>query len=171
MSVKEEILAMLREEFERWEALLAELDEAQVTAAQEGHSGGLSIKDEIAHLWAWQQITNARLGAALAGEEPRFPGWLQGLEPDAHENLETINGRIYDMNRDKSWADVYGDWREGYLQVMQQADAVPEADLLEKGRYAWLAKHALLAVLDGTYEHHREEHLEPLLERLGWDDA
>ncbi len=166
MGEKQEIVARLHEVFEEWEALLGELDKKQLTTPQEGHEGGLSIKDELAHLWAWQQITNARLAAALAGEEPQLPDWLEGMHPDAEENLETINARINEMNRDKSWAGVYHDWRDGFLRVLQQAEALEEEELLEVGRYAWLPSHALIAVLDGTWRHHQEEHLEPLTGRL-----
>ena len=113
MNEKQQMLANLREQFEQWQAFLGELDEAQIAAAQEAHSGGLSIKDEVAHLWAWQQISNARLAAALGEHEPRFPEWLRGLDPEAESSLETINGWIYELSRDKSWATVRRDWREG----------------------------------------------------------
>ena len=51
---------------------------------------------------------------------------------------------------------------------MQQAEAIPEAELLEEGRYAWLGDYPLMAVLEGTWRHHGE-HLEELLARMGWD--
>jgi len=73
MSEKQQILAALREEFERWEALLAGLSEAQITAPQ--LDDGWSIKDVIAHLRAWQQRSIARVEAALSDREPDYPDW------------------------------------------------------------------------------------------------
>src|SRR5690606_13133746 len=134
--------------------------------AQEGHSGGLSIKDELAHLWAWQQITNARLAAALSGQEPRFPDWVGDIHPDTDDHLDRLNNRIYEASRDKPWRTVYDDWREGLRRVLQQSGALLDSDLLTRGRYPWLGDHPLIAVLHGTFNHHRE-HLEELQERLG----
>ena len=51
MNDKTQMLAALRQEFDRWEALLAGLSEAQITAPD--LPSGLSIKDVIAHLRAW----------------------------------------------------------------------------------------------------------------------
>lgn len=171
MNEKEQILTTLREEYERWEALLAELSEEEITSPQETHDGVLSIKDEIAHLWAWQVRSNARMAAAVEGHEPRFPGWPADLSPESEEDLEAINAWIYQTNRDRPWSDVYHDWQEGFLRLMRLGQAVPEEELLQVGRYPWLKDYALADVLVGSCHHHEEEHLEPLLQRLGWEDV
>ena len=74
MSEKQQILKLLSEEFDRWEAQLAGLSEAQITAPV--LPPYLSIKDVIAHLMAWQQVSIARLEAAQANTAPVYPGWL-----------------------------------------------------------------------------------------------
>jgi hypothetical protein len=76
MNMKEHILAALREQFNRWEELLASMSEAQLTTPH--LPSHWSTKDEIAHLWAWQQRSIARLEAALSNREPEFPKWLPG---------------------------------------------------------------------------------------------
>ena len=53
MDMKEHILAALREEFEGWQVLLAGLSEEQITAPRQGEDW--SLKDDMMHLWAWQQ--------------------------------------------------------------------------------------------------------------------
>ncbi len=160
MNNKTQLMTALRLEFDRWEALLASLAEAQITAAPD--DGGFSIKDTMAHLHAWQQISNARLQAALHHREPDYPAWLGGLYPDAEEHLETINAGVYQTYRDWPWADVHGIWRDGFRRLLALAEAVPEEDLMAPGRYAWLADDPLSAVLAGTLEHH-EEHWDTLL--------
>ncbi len=160
MNNKTQLMTALHQEFERWEKLLASLAEAQITAAPD--DGGFSIKDTMAHLHAWQQISNARLEAALHHREPDYPAWLGGLYPDAEEHLETINSGVYQTYRDQSWVDVHQVWRDGFRRLLALAEAVPEEDLMEPGRYAWLAGDPLSAVLLGTLEHH-EEHWDALL--------
>ena len=54
MSMKEHILTALREQFNRWEELLASMSDEQITAAHFDHNW--SIKDVIVHLWACQQV-------------------------------------------------------------------------------------------------------------------
>ncbi len=62
MNMKQHILAAVREEFDRWEELLASLSEEQITALL--LLSIWSIKDVMAHLMAWQQRYIARVQAA-----------------------------------------------------------------------------------------------------------
>jgi hypothetical protein len=168
MPDKQHLLALLRAESERWQALLASLDEEQL--ATRALPAGLSVKDLIGHLHAWQQISNARLEAVVANREPAMPAWLGDLAPDAHENLERINAWIHVHYRDQDWADVYAAWRWGFQRFLTLAAAIPEADLFDANRYAWLGGYAPADVLQGSYEHH-DEHYAPLpdlLRQLGW---
>jgi hypothetical protein len=63
MMDKRDILQMLREEFDRWEELLADMSEEQIIDPQ--LPSRLSVKDVIAHLWSWHQISIARMEAGL----------------------------------------------------------------------------------------------------------
>lgn len=164
MNDKKQILTMLKEEFNRWEELLAGMSEAQIIAPH--LPDNLSIKDVIAHLRAWQQRSIARLEAALLNREPEFPDWPAGLDPEA-DDVDQINAWIYETYREQPWSRVYRDWREGFLRFLELGEAIPEKDLLEAGRYPWLEGHPLSSILLGSYEHHQEEHLEPL---LAWID-
>ena len=71
MNMKEHILAGLREQFERWEALLAGLSEEEITKPQ--FDLDWSIKDVMAHLWAWQQISIVRMEGGLKDRGPNIP--------------------------------------------------------------------------------------------------
>jgi hypothetical protein len=158
-------MTMLRGEFNRWEALLAGMSEAQITARN--LPSDLSIKDVIAHLHAWQQVSIARLEAALLDREPEFPEWLAGLHPESEENTDQYNESIYQAYREQPWSSVHQVWREGFLRLLELAEAIPEEALLEIGRYPWMEGYPLFAVLQGSYEHHHDDHLEPLLGWLG----
>jgi hypothetical protein len=161
MNDKKQILKMLKEEFNRWEELLASMSEAQITNPQ--LPSNRSIKDVMAHLWAWQQRSIARMEAALHNREPEFPKWPEALDPEPEGEPDELNAWIYETNREKPWSRVYGDWRAGFLRFLELGEAIPEKDLLDPGRYPWLEGLPLSAVLLGSYAHHHQEHFEPLL--------
>jgi hypothetical protein len=171
MHDKQQLLSTIRAAYDRWQALLAKLDEDQLGARR--LPADLSIKDVVGHLHAWQQISIARLEATVDDREPIFPTWLGNLEPDADENLERINAWIHTAYRDRPWTVVHDAWRSGFLRFLTLAAAIPEGDMFDTNRFAWLGGFAPLAVLQGSYEHH-EEHYEPLpalLAQLGWIDG
>jgi hypothetical protein len=157
MSMKSHILAALSEELEAWEALLAELNEEQITAPMS--PSHWSIKDVVAHVMAWQQRSIARVAAALSGEEPQFPGWPTA-EPDSEETTEQTNAWIYQTYRHQPWPRIHRSWRAGFQRFLQLSAQVSERDLLDSGRYSsWLDGHPLAFILIASYDHH-QEHLE-----------
>jgi hypothetical protein len=158
------ILTAVREEFEGWQGLLAQLSDEQITAPQ--LAAGWSIKDAMAHLMAWQKRSIARLEAASQEREPVFHLWPDTLDSDSEEDLEPINAWIYETYRERAWPEVYEEWRSGFLRFMELGEAIPEANLMEVGRYKWLPDYPISEVLEGSYEHHRE-HREETLARLG----
>jgi hypothetical protein len=163
MDSKRRILDLLKEEFTRWEELLGGISEERITS-REGHSSR-SIKDDIAHLRAWQQLSIARLEAAASGSEPDLPDWLEGSDPEDEQKIDSYNERIFETFRDQSRAQVYRKWREGFLRFLEAGKAIPEEEMVDTGRYPWLKGYPLLAVLEGSYEHHKE-HRESIQDRL-----
>jgi hypothetical protein len=163
MNDKEQILTRLNDEFNSWEILLGSLSEAQITAPQ---PSDMSIKDVMAHLMAWQQLSIMRLEAALNDREPEPMPWPEELGPEPEGDPYDINNWFDEQYHTQSWPNVYQAWRTGFLRFLELAQAVPEADLLAPGKYHWLEDYPLMAVLEGSYEHHRE-HMETLQARLG----
>jgi hypothetical protein len=164
MSEVDQVLTDLRDEFNRWEGLLANLNETQITTSD--LPGGLSIKDTIAHLMAWQQVSNARLEAALRDVEPILPAWLAGSDPESEHEIDRFNARIFEIYRRQSWAQVHHAWQDGFLKLIRISNQIPQTNLLEVDKYPWLKGYPLVAVLHGTYEHHHHDHLEPLMDWL-----
>src|SRR4051812_25141073 len=113
---KSEILTTLREELNRWEALLAGLSEEQITVPQLPDQW--SIKDVIAHLRAWQQRSIARLEAAQLNREPEFPQWPEGLDPEVDGEPHDVNAWLYETTRAQPWSSVYHAWHEGFLRFL-----------------------------------------------------
>lgn len=158
---KAQILAMLQEEFERWEALLAGLGERRITARV--LPGNWSVKDVMAHLRAWQQRSIARLEAALDDREPEFPWEPAEADESSEDDPDETNAWIYETYRDQPWPAVYQSWREGFVRFLTLGEAIPEEDLLDPMRYPWLGGQPLSMVLTSSYDHHHQEHLEPLV--------
>jgi len=163
VNLQEHLLAARREEYDRWEKLLIRLSDEQITSPL--LPSNWSVKDVIAHLWAWQQRSIARLEAARFNREPEFPNWLEELDPDSDGGTDRINAGIYATYRDKPWSTVHQDWREGFLRFLELGSALSEKDLLEK-EYTWFKGYPLYVILASSYAHHQIEHLEPLLARL-----
>lgn len=163
MHMKHHLLAALTAEFDQWERLLTTLTDDQLTAPHP--PDGWSIKDEIAHLHAWQQRSIARLEAAHDKRPPLFPQWGPDLDPEADADTDPVNAWIYDQYRDWPWADVYAEWRAGYQRLLALTDALAERDLLNGDGFAWLAPYSPADVVIGSYDHH-QEHWEALIARL-----
>jgi hypothetical protein len=164
MNMKEHILAALREQFKRWEELLAGMSEKQITTA---HSpSGWSTKDEISHLWAWQQRSIARLAAATLDREPDFPKWPAELDPNVDENTDKINAWIHETTRKDPWSKAYLDWKIGFLRFLELGEKIKEKDLLDESKYTWMKGAPLAFALLSSYDHH-QEHYDGTVDWLG----
>ncbi len=160
MNMKGHILTALREQLNHWEELLVSLSDEQITAPLV--PSHWSTKDVMAHLWAWQQRTIARLEAARLNREPVFPIWLQGVDPDSEEFTDQVNGWIYETYKGLPWPEVHRNWRAGYMRFIESGDAISERDLLAQGKYVWLGGAPLAFIMLASYDHH-QEHIEKLL--------
>jgi hypothetical protein len=158
MSMKDHILAALREQFERWEKLLASLNEEQIAAPR--FDLGWSIKDVMAHLWAWQPISIGRMEGGLNERKPDFPKWITDIE-NWEENADQVNAATYKNSYEKPWLDVHQNWRDGFLRLLELGSKIPERNLLDGDRYPWLNGYNLAFVLAASYDHH-QEHFEKL---------
>lgn len=163
MNDQQQLLLRVRAVFDGWQEFLASRSEEEITARPFPH--GWSIKDVLAHLRAWQQISVARLEAAVLDIDPAFPTWLAGFDPFfAEDHTDDFNARIYELNHDEPWSLVHRTWRDGYRRLLDLAEGIPKREMFDTERYAWLNGYALSAVLEGSCEHHRE-HLDDVSPR------
>ena len=163
MKMKEHILAAMREQFELWDELLSSSSEREITAPR--FDLDWSIKDVIAHLWAWQQISIARMEGGVFDREPEYPGWIVDSIENWEEDADRVNALTFDTYHEKPWSLIYGNWRNGFLQFLELASNVPERNLLDGDKYPWLNGYNLAAILIASYDHH-QEHLEKLQDSL-----
>jgi hypothetical protein len=159
MNMKEHILMALTEQFDNWEKLLVSLAEEKVIAPH--FDFDWSIKDVMAHLWAWQQISIARMKGGLYNHEPMFPKWIVEAIDDWEEDADGVNALTYETQHNKPWSEIHQTWRNGFLRLLELGDEISERDLLNGDRYPWLKGYSLAFILVASYDHH-QEHFEKL---------
>jgi hypothetical protein len=159
MNMKAHILAALREEFEGWEQLLAGLSEEEIITPQ--FDFDWSIKDVVSHLWAWQQISIARMEGGLWDREPEFPKWIVESIENWEKDSDSVNALTFERNHSKLWTEIHQNWREGFFRFLELGGKISERDLLDGDRFPWLKGYSLAFILVASYDHH-QEHFEKL---------
>jgi hypothetical protein len=154
MESKSELIAELNRVFKQWEEFLRSFNYKQLTTRLPASTW--SIKKVIAHLYAWQQVSIARLDAAIEDRLPAYPAWVEGSDPDVEELLEEHNESIFQLYRAESWSAIHHMWEAGFQHLLQLAESFPEQTLQDAARFPWLGGYPLMAVLSGTLNHHRE---------------
>lgn len=163
MNMKAHILAALAEQFDSWEKLLASLSEHQIISPQ--FDFDWSIKDVMAHLWAWQQISIARMEGGLQDREPALPKWIVESIENWEEDSDRVNALTFETQHNKPWSEIYQNWKNGFLRFLELGEKISERDLLDGDRYPWLKGYSLAFILLASYDHH-QEHLEKLADWL-----
>ena len=160
MNMKEHILAALKEKFDSWEELLTGLSEEQIIVPHFDYDW--SIKDVIAHLWAWQQISIARVEAGLWNQKPQLPDWIVESVENWEEDSDRVNALTFEKYHEKSWTEIHQNWQEGFVWFLELGNKISERDLLDGDKYPWLNGYSLAFILIASYDHH-QEHYEKLI--------
>lgn len=127
---KSELLAASAAEFDRlWAAV-----EAVPGPDRErpGACDDWSVKDLLAHLLAWQEMTLEweRIGSSGAMPEIPAPGYSFAQIPE-------LNAEIHRRFADIEWADVEARLRTSHDEVRMVIDGYDDEDLFTKKRYPW----------------------------------
>lgn len=156
LNTREALLTTMRELRAEIDRVVAEAGAER--AVQPGSFDEFSLKDVIAHLTGWRQMTAARLEAGLNHEEPVVP-WPDHF--DEEHDTDGINAWFYEQNRDKSLAEVIAESNDTFDRVERTIATMPEDDLLGPSRFEWLSwtnEGLGPAVVRGSYGHYHEEH-------------
>lgn len=153
-SSKNQALLSLSEIYNKWNKFLSDLNDNQASTLSV-HSNR-TIKDDIGHLYMWQRVSVARIDAALKNSDPHFNFWPKEFDLEVDNDLVKINEWIYNSNLHKSWVEVYNSWSENFLLFISLCEKINEQILLQRSKFSWLQDYPLIAVLSGSYNHHRE---------------
>jgi hypothetical protein len=148
---KAELVAQVTREWDALQAAIAGLSEEQLSASVDG---GWSIKDNLAHIAAWEQYM---LAAVLQGQTAAqalgvAPETLQGLDDNG------INEILYRRNRDLPLPAVLDAAHLAHEQVMQTLARTPFEELLKPFKPD-RPDPVLEWVIGNTYDHYREHRL------------
>jgi hypothetical protein len=154
MSSVKDTVDSLRIEFKLWQGLLLNCREKPVDCAQKDDVW--TLKDVLAHLTSWQQVTLARLIAGRLNEDPEYPAWFPGTDPEADEDLNRVNEAVYQTHKNQTLTEIKEEWEHRFSEILLVCQLISEQEFLEPDRYVWLNDYPLLAVLEGTLGHHRE---------------
>ena len=110
------------------EAMVKSLTPAEISGMTS--PDGWSVKDHLAHLAAWEAGT-----VAMLNKQPRFPA--MGLDSTFVEanGEEEINRRIFELNHERTFDEVMGDFHRIHMQMMQTIDGLSEEELYHTYSY------------------------------------
>ncbi len=146
---KSELIKTLRTERARWDALLEQVDAAQMDVP--GVCGEWSVKNIAAHLAAWERRPVAWLEAIRNGTRPQPPPWPEDLAGD-----DPINAWIFEANRHRPWREVLDESRQVSEQLLALLQSVSYQDL-DMSRFEWLGGSSLAdSIACNSYAHYRE---------------
>ena len=146
---KAKFLETIRNERARWDALLAQVDEGQMTVP--GIVGAWSVKDLIAHVtWSEREMVGMLRERALVGSD------LWNLALDAR------NVAIYEENRGRTLGEVRAESQaifEGLIRLLEQ---LPEADLNDARAFPGMPTdwQPWDVIAGNTYRHYRDHILD-----------
>lgn len=127
---KLELIAVATDEFDRlWTAVdsLSTQDRGLPGACEDW-----SVKDLLAHLHTWHQMTLSWEEAGSAGEKPAIPA-----EGFTFAETPALNEAIYQRTRNDAWDDSVARLRATHAGLMAVIDTYDSDDLFTKQRYPW----------------------------------
>jgi hypothetical protein len=147
---KAALLANIQAGYEQLEALLASLSAEQM--AMPGVNGSWSVKDNLAHLTAWQNYQAVRQEGLVDGVAPPDPA--PGCETE-----DEINEYFYQQHKDRPLVEVLAAFRASYQRVLAATQALSWEALNEP--FPWEDNQAPVGAYTmgntwGHYALHRE---------------
>lgn len=154
-TTKAELLAMMQHGQHAFEALLAPLNERQMTMP--GVCGDWSIKDILVHLATWQGRVTQILEAVPRGKQPHLDPVIK-----TDEEMHRFNDATCLAQRSRSLVEVQRDFRAAYHKLFVSVEALREEDLFAPERFAWKGQ-ALWKMAEGDTYGHYADHV-PVIE-------
>ena len=116
---KDELLAAIRRDRARLDALIASIPRERMTAP--GLEGDRSVKDVISHISAWEKICMALVRNNTPVESPP-PG-------ESGPSTDLINQRIYEGSRDRPLEEVLVEAQRSYAGLLALAESLSDQQL------------------------------------------
>jgi hypothetical protein len=148
---KPELLKSIRTERQRLENTLKGISPSDM--AKDSHPDAWSVKDNLAHIAAWEKKLLKWYETGLRGEKQAMPQWSQ---PDL---IDEINLKIYQHNRERTLPEVLQEFADSYKQTLKVVESIPEDGMFTSGKYDWTGEGTLADYIMGNTCGHYAEHL------------
>ncbi|MGF1597274.1 MAG: ClbS/DfsB family four-helix bundle protein [Acidimicrobiales bacterium] len=146
-TTKAELAAAADTEFDR---LWAAVDRVPLGERERGGAcEAWSVKDLLAHLHAWQEMTLSWERAGSAGERPPIPA-----EGHTFADTPALNEAIYQRTKNDAWDDVVARLQATHAELMAVVQGYSDDDLFTKQRFAWTRSTSVGAYLVSATSSH-----------------
>jgi hypothetical protein len=146
-----ELLASIEHEWKLLWEVVAKLDEARMTTPD---AGGWSPKDNLAHLSEWMKVLMGyHLDRRPAHEVLNLPE-----EATQAWDMEVINPRLFERNRNRSMEDVLNELKGVYADLIEKLKSLTFEYLLMPRHSEDPEKRPILMWVLGDTTHHFAEH-------------
>lgn len=127
---KAELLAQSQTNFDQLLELVEALSEADRT--EPGVNGAWSLKDVLAHLYAWHKMFFIWYEEGMSGGKAEMPapGYKWSDTP-------ALNEAIYQRHKDEDFAQVLANLKASHTRMMQIVEGHSDEELFTKQRYKW----------------------------------
>jgi hypothetical protein len=148
---KSELLKGIRAEHKRLEKALEGLFQSEIAGVSNPDSW--SVKDNLAHITAWEKKLINWYQTGLQGGKQTLPQW------DNPGVVDEINLGIYQKNRDRQLADVLDEYQKSYQRILEVVNSIPEADMFTTSRFEWTGNDILARFIVSNTSSHYAEHI------------
>jgi len=119
---------------------------AKLLAVTDAHPGeglgdaylGRTTTDVLAHVHAWHTLFEGWIAAHQEGETVPYPA-----EGYSWKQIDSLNQALYEAHAGRSYESVKDSLLESHHLVMSLVEGIPESELVEVSRHAWLGDEAL----------------------------
>lgn len=159
---KQELIAQLKNERARIEAILGDLTEEQLEIP--GVQGEWSIKDIVAHITIWEQRGIEWIRAVAKGEKPQIP------EPGyTWCDQKALNLKTYQEHKERSWQEVLNDFQQSFPLLLDEIEGISPEQLDTRFQGDWTRNQLITGwhIVAWRFWHYRShrERIEHWLEK------
>lgn len=144
---KKQLLQYTQENYATLQSEIAKLTTEQII--DPGTVGEWSVKDIIAHLTVWQQMTLEWYRAGKRGEKPVTPS-----EAFTWREIPALNQKIYDEHRNEALEIVQARFEASHHETLGEINAISEEDLFTPKVYSWTKSTTLGSYLTSATSSH-----------------
>ncbi|MCQ3928867.1 MAG: hypothetical protein DPW16_00280 [Chloroflexi bacterium] len=147
LTTKEELFAHIQKEWDALQKTLARIDRSEMEDA--GVCGEWSVKDILAHLFAWQEMVLNWYTVGKHGDIPKTPSaefnWQQ---------LPQLNQRIYEQHHERTLEEVLGDFYASHRRMLEAIGEMSAEEMFTPGYYKWTKKLPFVSYLGSCTSSH-----------------